>query len=231
MKMSFKLETHLHTSEASACASASGELQAINRKKAGYDGIIVTDHFYRGNCRIDRSLPWEEFIDRFCIGYENAKRKGDEIGLKVFFGWEEGFNDGSEMLVYGLDKTWLKAHPEMITWTPEEHYERIHADGGFVVQPHPFRERNYIKGIHLYPHYCDACEVINACNYDEENERAFWFAKSFDLPMTGGSDIHNDTPYLDGGILLDKEITDIKEYADIIMSRKGYEILGLNQRI
>ena len=45
----YKYETHLHTCEASACASAKGEEQARRYKELGYDGIIVTDHFFNGN--------------------------------------------------------------------------------------------------------------------------------------------------------------------------------------
>lgn len=42
----FGYETHLHTAEGSACASASGAEQARRYKALGYDGIIVTDHFF-----------------------------------------------------------------------------------------------------------------------------------------------------------------------------------------
>lgn len=221
--MAFKIETHLHTAEASACATATGAEQAVFRKKDGYDGIIVTDHFYRGNTRADRSKPWEDFIDEFCSGYENAKKKGDEIGLKVFFGWEENF-DGAEMLVYGLDKEWLKRHPEMVNWTPEEHYRNIHEAGGFVVQAHPYRMRWYNKGIHLYPRFCDAAEVENKGNEPPENVRAKRYAADFGLPMTGGSDIHHKES-VGGGMVFEKDICTIRDYIEIVGSGSGYRIL------
>lgn len=222
--MGFKIETHLHTAEASACATATGAEQAIYRKQDGYDAIIVTDHFYRGYTKADRNKSWDEFIDEFCSGYENAKKKGDEIGIKVFFGWEENF-DGSEMLVYGLGKDFLKAHPEMIHWTPEENYKHIHEAGGFVVQAHPYRLRGYNKGIHLYPKDCDAVEVENKGNYDpEENVRALYYAKSYNLPMTGGSDVHHKEPG-GGGMIFDKEINTIFDYIEYVKSGVGYEIL------
>lgn len=221
--MAFKLETHLHTSEGSRCASASGALQAVCRKKEGYDAIIVTDHFYRGNTAADRNLPWEEFVDSFCTGYENARKKGEEIGLKVFFGWEECF-DGADMLIYGLDKEWLKKHPEMIKWSPEENYYNVRAAGGFVVQAHPYRMRSYIKGIRLFPEYCDAVEVENKCNYKIENVRAVNYAKDFGLRMTGGSDIHH-TESLNGGVLLKKSIDSVLGYYEALKSSKSYRIL------
>lgn len=39
-------ETHMHTSEASACAGSTGAQMARAYKEAGYTGIIVTDHFF-----------------------------------------------------------------------------------------------------------------------------------------------------------------------------------------
>ena len=85
---SFKYDTHVHTSEASGCARTTGAEMADAYKSKGYDGIMITDHFFNGNSAVPRELPWEEKIDLFCRGYENAKKRGDEIGLTVLFCWE-----------------------------------------------------------------------------------------------------------------------------------------------
>lgn len=77
-------ETHLHTSEASACSIITGAEQARTYKEAGYSGIIVTDHFFNGNTAIPKGLPWEKRVEMFGKGYENAKKEGDKIGLSVF---------------------------------------------------------------------------------------------------------------------------------------------------
>ena len=81
-------------------------------QKAGYAGIVVTDHFFYGNTAADRSLPWKDWVEQFCKGYEHAKEEGDKIGLQVFFGWESGYH-GTEFLIYGLNKEWLFEHPEI----------------------------------------------------------------------------------------------------------------------
>lgn len=134
--MSYIYETHLHTTAASACARSAGSEYISFYKNLGYDGIIVTDHFFNGNCCVPENLPWEERVDIFCSGYEDAKAEGDRQGLKVFFAWECCF-DGDEFLIYGLDKHWLKSHPDMMTWDHITHYKKIKADGGLVVQAHP----------------------------------------------------------------------------------------------
>ncbi len=219
----FRVETHLHTSEGSACGQASGAEQARARKAEGYDAIIVTDHFFRGNTRPNRALPWEAYVDAFCSGYEHAKAEGDRIGLKVFFGWEENYG-GAEFLIYGLDKAWLLAHPEMIRWTPEEQYRAVSAAGGLVIQAHPFRERPYLKGIHLYPHDCDGVEGVNLSQPWEQNRRALDYARSFGLPVTAGSDIHTLSPLL-GGMIFPRPLDTIRDFIHAVRGREEAQLL------
>ena len=105
-------------------------------KEAGYTGIIVTDHFFYGNTSVDRSLPWEEWVRRFCLGYEHAKAEGERIGLSVFFGWEACY-EGTEFLVYGLDQAWLLAHPQIKDASIREQYALVHEGGGIISHAHP----------------------------------------------------------------------------------------------
>ena len=93
-------ETHLHTSESSACGKSTGAEMARACKEYGYTGIFVTDHNWGGNTAVDGDLPWDSWVDRFCLGYEHAKEEGDKIGLDVFFGYEAGF-DATEFLQIG----------------------------------------------------------------------------------------------------------------------------------
>jgi hypothetical protein len=183
-------ETHLHTSEASACSIITGAEQARTYKEAGYSGIIVTDHFFNGNTAIPKGLPWEKRVEMFGKGYENAKKEGDKIGLSVFFGWESCY-DGTEFLIYGLDLDWMKSHPEMLDWTIEEQYNNVHAAGGYVVHAHPFRERPYIKEIRLFPNFVDGVEVYNVGNRNMEfDKKAVAYAKKHNLPGFAGTDSH-----------------------------------------
>ena len=69
-------ETHLHTSEASACARNTGAEMARACREYGYTGIFVTDHNWGGNTAVDRALPWEEWVEGFAKGYEHAKAEG-----------------------------------------------------------------------------------------------------------------------------------------------------------
>ncbi len=208
-------ETHLHTTEGSACSAVSAQEHVRYYKEAGYTGIIVTDHFFNGNTAIPANLPWEERIDLFYKGYENAKTEGDRIGLSVFFGWEAGF-DGTDFLIYGLDKVWLKKHPDILSWTVKEQYQRVHGDGGFVVHAHPFRIRSYIKEIREYPNYVDAVEVINVGNQNKNfDRRALLYARKHKLSVTAGTDAHRlDTEH--SGVGFFHKLKDIKDFITCI---------------
>jgi len=222
--MAYIYETHMHTCQASACAKTPGRDYIQRYIDAGYAGIIITDHFYRGNCAVDRSLPWRSFVDRFCAGYEDARNEGERRGLPVFFGWEENY-DGDEYLIYGLDKAWMLEHPEMPTWTRREQYDIVRAAGGCVVQAHPFRARDYNHTIYLSHALSDAVEVFNAGNEPQWNSLAWRYAEVLDLPMTAGSDNHHAEAMRPGnlaGVSFDAPLTDIRDYVDAILSRRPF---------
>ena len=112
MRNGFYIQMHMHTSDTSRCGrSAAGEM-AVACRKAGYDLIAVTDHFFNANIGCDENLPWEEKVEYLFRGYYEAKKVGDEIGLKVIRGWET-FQEGRELLTYGLDESFLLANPDV----------------------------------------------------------------------------------------------------------------------
>ena len=215
----YKYETHLHTSEASACASSSGAQMAEKYRSEGYDGIFVTDHFFNGNTCVPHELPWKERVEIFCTGYENALERGREIGLKVFFGFEYG--DGcSDFLIYGLDKSWLLSHDYILEMELTRFLELARSEGAFAVQAHPFRERPYIRSTVHCPHFVDAVEIINASHPvgSPDNARAAEYARWYDLPVTAGSDAHNAGAWLGGGVASETPFDSIEDYANAVKS-------------
>jgi hypothetical protein len=186
----YRYETHLHTSEVSACSVTPGKEYIQAYKDLGYTGIIVTDHFFHGNTMINRNLPWEKFVDGFRMGYENAAKEGARLGLDVFFGWEENF-ESDEYLIYGLTPAFMLKHPEMSHWSRETQYQTIKEAGGVVIQAHPFRVRDYIQGVHLSPEWVDGIEIANAGNDSIFDRFAQQYAQALHCITTSGSDIHS----------------------------------------
>ena len=221
--MAYRYETHMHTMEGSACSSSTGAEMARAHKAAGYTGIFVTDHFFNGNSAVPRELPWEERIRRFCLGYERAKAEGDRIGLQVFFGLEYAYQ-GAEFLVYNLDKQWLLDHENIDKGDPRKALALMRRDGGFVIQAHPFRERNYIDHFQLFPRDIDGVEAINAAHLGEEgrkiNQRAFAYAEMFDLPVTAGSDSHKTELLYGSGVEFPEPLKTPEDYLRFLREGK-----------
>jgi hypothetical protein len=185
----------------------------------GYSGVIITDHFFRGNSAIDRSLPWDKWVNHFCRGYEDARAEGARRGLDVFFGWEDTV-DGDDYLVYGLGREWLIGHPEAKSWTRRQQFEAVRQAGGCVIHAHPFRQHYYIPRVTLSPNCVDGVEAANAGNMEQSYDALAWrYAKKLGLPVTAGSDIHRAEdvrPETVFGVYLNKKMETIRDYVEAV---------------
>lgn len=222
--MPFLYETHMHTCLASKCGRSTGKEHVHFYRDIGYAGIIMTDHFFRGNTAVDPRLPWKDRINWFWSGYEDAKAEGDRAGLDVFFGLEQNFA-GDEYLVYGLTKEYMLAHPEMEHWTRRQQLEEVHKAGGCVIQAHPFRIRGYMDRIRLGTLFCDGIEAANCGNEALDDARAYRMGREKGLVMTAGSDNHCSPVPAPFGVELEKRLTSIADYVKIIRNK---EHIGLH---
>ena len=217
--MLYKYETHCHTSETSRCARTSGAEMARAYKEMGYTGLIISDHFLNGNTTVDKTLPWEQQVAEFERGYLAAKEEGAKIGLDVFFAWECSMS--GDFLIYGLDKEWLLANPDQLSWKPSEYMTRAREAGGMVIHAHPFREASYIDHIHLFPRHIDGVEIINASMPPEVNRRAEWYAREYGLQMSAGSDNHSGKREKLAGIYLPERITSMQDFCRLVKEGKA----------
>ena len=192
----------------------------------GYSGFVVTDHFYTGNTAVPRDLPWEEWVNRFCEGYRSAKKRGDELGLDVFFGWEFGLGGGTEFLTLGLDEDWLLAHPDVIRMDPAAYSTKVHEAGGYLIHAHPFLEASYVPCIRLFPRLVDAVEVLNAPKGDFINARAAEYALAYDLTQTAGSDSHSDRPHKLAAVSVPRRPSSVSEFIAMLRSREHSLVPG-----
>ncbi|OGV53489.1 MAG: histidinol phosphatase [Lentisphaerae bacterium GWF2_50_93] len=211
----YKYETHLHTSETSKCGCSSGKEFALHFKSLGYTGVFVTDHFLNGNTTVPQDLPWNERIALFCHGYEAMERQGAKLGLDVFFAWEYSYG-WAHFLTYGLGKDWLLANPDLLRWDVLDYFDRVHADGGYIVHAHPFRES--IEIVQLIPGKVDAIEIMNSGRTDESNRHALDFAISYGLPRTAGSDIHSTSQKKLCGIKSSRRLMGGVDYIEAVRS-------------
>ena len=220
----YKYELHMHTSEGSACARNTGVEMVNFYIDMGYAGMVVTDHFYRGNTAPSRDLPWREFIEAYAEGYRSAKQAAEGRDFDVLFGIEVRGEGSDEYLIYGLSPEWYADHPELRDTIGPDFLALVRGAGGFVIHAHPYRERSYMlrQTVRLYPDHVDAIEVRNCGNPPEVDRRSLEYARELDLPMTGGSDKHsNEIPASPlSGIELPFRCHTIEELIDAIRQKK-----------
>lgn len=191
-------EMHQHTARCSGCASADSVDVVRALKKAGFSGVVMTNHFFHGYTAVSHELPWEDFVRPYEEDYLIAKAEGDKIGIDVLFGIEEGVGGGKEVLLYGITPKLLYSHPELASMSLVDNKYLSHLShivreaGGLVYQAHPYRVRDYIKDPQeaLPVGLLDGIEAYNACNSEQENALAVQYAKQHNLPITAGSDSH-----------------------------------------
>lgn len=216
----FKYETHLHTRPVSACARKTVRENLEFYKRAGYDGVFITNHFLDGNINIRYSLSYKESVEFFFSDYEEALILSREIGIKVFPGVEISYK-GTDFLIYGLDKEWYLKHPEIMDMKKSDELKLFKEHGAFVVQAHPFREAGYIDHIRLFPDSVDGIEVINACRTDKENKMADIYADCYGFFKTAGTDNHfgGDIPRL-AGMESECEINSVHDFIKAVKNNK-----------
>ena len=224
----YRYETHLHTYPVSRCAKRTVRENLEFYKSLGYDGIFITNHFLDGNINIEYDRPYEEKIDFYCSDYEEGLRLSAEIGIKVFFGVEMSYK-GTDFLVYGLDKSWYLAHPEIMDMKRSELLAYLQSHGALVIQAHPYREANYIDHIRLFPRQVHGIEILNASRPDFENNMAAYYAEYYGLIPFAGSDNHSGAKHKRlGGMESDTPIADEADFVAEVLAG-GMRIFSLDR--
>ncbi len=204
-------ETHLHTAPVSACATATVRESLEYYKSLGYAGVFMTDHFIESNFdRSARDLPYKEKIERYFSAYEEGLVIGKEIGIDVFPGIEAS-HSWAHFLIYGIDKAWCLAHPEMETMPKRDLLPILKDAGALIIQAHPFRKVN--TEITLFPQYVHGTEIFNAAHNDFENRLGAQYCENYGLRPFAGSDNHSGSALeILGGIATERRIKDFEDF-------------------
>lgn len=212
----YKYETHLHTFPVSRCAKASVRENLEYYKKLGYDGVFITNHFLDGNINIDKAKPYEEKLDFYFSDYEEALELGKELGIRVFLGVEIS-EQGTDFLVYGLDKQWFLDHPEIMELDRSAELQLMMDSGALVIQAHPFRGRFPIR---LFPKWSHGVEVFNSHDL-ASSELAQQYCRHYGLLPFAGSDNHSASRQtLLSGIRCQEPITSVEDFIEKMRSRQ-----------
>ncbi len=212
----FKTEAHLHTYPISSCAQLTPVEQVRLFKEAGYDTIIVSDHFSPHHFKkLGEHLTFAEKVDKLCDAYLEAKAEGDRIGLTVLFSVELSFHK-NHYLLYGVTREFLKLREDIFDIDIDELYAHLKAHGITIIQAHSHRAEKCVP----HPHHVDGFELNFNLRKDNYNERTLQVAKDYDLPLTIGSDAHRPEDVGVSATLSEEKITSVEQYLELVFERK-----------
>ena len=158
-----KIDLHTHCLPASQCALYHPELLPEMFSKKKIDAIVLTNHYYPYHCNA-LSPDIKEQARIYVDVYHRCKKKGDEIGVKVFLGAElKLINEPNkpEFLIYGLsEEVFLSSYP-LYNKSQKELFDFCNETDVLMFQAHPYRieqgyatcDMRYVHGIEVYnPH-------------------------------------------------------------------------------
>ena len=205
---------HAHSSGISRCCRIPAEQVVEEALKVGLDGIVLTNHYVDYYAK---DGDYDDLAKRYVQEYYYAKKCGEKIGCKVFFGIEVTMElpGNPHILIYGVPTTFLLKHPKIFSYSIEKLYNEVMACHGFVVQAHPFRgNENKL----LNTDFLDGVEVNCHPLYEATHlKRLTDIAKENGLVLTCGGDFHADTHRPKCGVYFPD---DIKNEVELVMHLK-----------
>lgn len=211
MKTRYAYELHLHTGEFGWCAQVPAATIVPSYEALGYDGIVVTNHYFDHGFEAMPETTWAGKIDNYLRGYEAARAAVTKQDFDVLLGLEMRFTESfNDYLIYGVNKQQLIDHPELYNYTPAEFRKLADKLGWAFIQAHPYRNGCKIIAADLL----HGIEVNNENpRHNSRNELALRFANENSLVQTGGSDYHQIGDEGLAAVSFDERITTSEQLA------------------
>lgn len=135
-----RIELHAHTKAASKCADFEPEEVLEKYAAKGYDGIVITNHFLGGY----ENLSKDDFFEQYFGNLDRARKKGEELGIKVYLGAELRFDNDdvcayNDYLLYGCTRDDLLKCYDMMDMTFREFVASFKEERHALLQAHPMR--------------------------------------------------------------------------------------------
>lgn len=218
----YKYDLHVHSDETSPCGRVKASEVVRMYKKAGYSGVVITDHYYEAFFENLKDMSWKDKIDCYLEGYRNAYAEGLQTGLRVILGMELRFDENlNDYLVYGIDEQFLLEYPELYRLDLQSFRELVSGSEILIYQAHPFRK----EAVTADPDLLDGIEVYNGNpRHNSMNNKAVEFASKNRLMEISGSDFHQTQDLARGGVIF----TELVETSDkLVAALKENKIKGL----
>lgn len=182
----YRIELHAHTSPASGCSEITPKEMVDTYKSLGYDAVTITNHFIHQYHGPEKA----ENVDIIIRDYEETKKYGDEVGLKVYLGAEVRFTEScNDYLLFGVNKEMLLEIYDLLPFGLENFRKNYSMPDSVFLQAHPMRDGMQ----RVDPALLDGIEVFNLHpHHNSKVGMAAVYAKENNLEiMVAGSDFHH----------------------------------------
>ena len=216
----YKFELHAHTSECDRDAHLSAKELVHLYKEAGYDGMVITDHYIERFYTLwfpeeIQGLTHEQQVSRWLKGFRTAREEGEKIGFTVLPGAEVRFDTyPNDYLLYGVHEEFFYTVPRLNELKNVKELLALMPEGVCVVHAHPFRNGMAVAN----PSKLFGIEVFNGGTDKFRNEMARIYAEHYGVAMTSGSDIHDKSRLAKGGILTEEKIRTPEDLVRVLRS-------------
>ena len=220
-----KIDTHTHTRGVSFCSHVTPFEYVRAYKKAGYDAVILTNHYSR-QYMFRYGDTFEKQIEIYLNEYRLAKREGEEVGLPVFFAAEVAIATPQspyiEFLLYGADEDFFLSHPALYDKSQKELYKICNDSHVLMFQSHPFRsEQGHLP---MDPEFMDGTEINCHPLFLRNEEKVREFADKNKLALLCGSDFHTLEQVGSAATIVPKKLTSVKDFANYIRKHPRPEL-------
>ena len=221
-----KLETHCHSLGGSPCATSPDEILIEDYVKAGYGGVVITNHISRASYDYHKGETHAEKVRFYYSLIENLTEKFQPFNVKVFWGTEvsvicDRSKGYQEFTVYGIHEKDMFDNKPLYTFTQEELFRFAEKRGLFMYQTHPFRD-GVICG---NPCFLHGAESFNGhFHHYNHNDRAKEFCIENGLIGMSGSDYHHEHQPITAGIYVPESICTNEQLIEYIFKNE-FEII------
>lgn len=142
----FLIDMHVHTCEVSDCGEVTAKDGVRMYHDAGYQGLMITDHYHKQYFESLSSDSWEGKVEQYLEGYHSAKKEGQRFGMEILLGMEfRNYETDNDFLIVGVTEEFLYKNPYIYKLPLADAFDLFHENGMLIIQAHPVRCR--IAGI------------------------------------------------------------------------------------
>jgi predicted metal-dependent phosphoesterase TrpH len=209
-----KIELHIHTTGFSYCGKLSTAEIVDLYSQAGYDAIVITNHFNSISKRWFLDNGGKDYYKSYFDTIGQAAELGKKCGLLVLGGFELRFDENAnDYLVYGMTPEQCLDYEKIFTMTAAEFGAFARENDILFYQAHPFR--NGITVVN--PEHLLGIEVLNTHpRHDSRNDIALAWAEKYGLHKIAGSDCHQKQDVGSSAIFTDHPVKDMSDLVYVL---------------